>query len=187
MMVSVLGLAKRGKNNHIIAVLWVGTQPNNFWDKISCSVLTEILTLLLMLVFDLSLGLERSKICHDCLINVQCIDNKNCTKCHHESSSHPSRDYKQQPTLKILLILIFNQPRTMTGQSHKYNFSCLPAVLCEKPIEPPGQDMKLNLLSNKITFPMSVIINCWVYVLMCYVWVCVRVYLRDCSIIARIL
>ena len=91
LIVSVLGLANRGKNNHIIAVLWVGTQPNNFWDKISCSVLTEILTLLLMLVFDLSLGLERSKICHDCLINVQCIDNKNCTKCHHESFIHPSR------------------------------------------------------------------------------------------------
>ena len=133
LIVSVLGLANRGKNNHIIAVLWVGTQPNNFWDKISCSVLTEILTLLLMLVFDLSLGLERSKICHDCLINVQCIDNKNCTKCHHESKSHPSRDYKQQPTLKILLILIFNQPRTMSGQSHKY-YSWVPAVLCEKPI-----------------------------------------------------
>ena len=72
-----------------------------------------------MLVFDLSLGLARSEICHDCLINVECSDNKKCTKCHHESYSHPSRDYKQQPTLKILLILIFNQPRTMTGQSHR--------------------------------------------------------------------
>ena len=84
--------AARGEtNNRIISVLWVGTEPNHFWDKISCFVLTEILTLLLMLVCDLSLGLARSKICHDSLINVQCIDNKNCTKCHHESFIHPSR------------------------------------------------------------------------------------------------
>ena len=127
-------MAKRERNNHIITVLWVGTQPNNIWDKISCPVLTEILTLLLMLVFDLSLGLARSEICHDCLKNLQCSDNKKCTKCHHESNNHPSRDYKHQPTLKILLILILNQARRMTGQSHKYLFSCIPAVLCEKPI-----------------------------------------------------
>ena len=152
-------MAKRERNNHIITVLWVGTQPNNIWDKISCPVLTEILTLLLMLVFDLSLGLARSEICHDCLKNLQCSDNKKCTKCHHESNNHPSRDYKHQPTLKILLILIFNQPRTMTGQVINTMFLVFPLfcvrnryIFIAPPYRPTGAryDIKSFVIQNNI-------------------------------------